>query len=75
MAKQRFAFVLRLWLETEVNHATTGRVLRGSLELVEPREVHYFNSLDQIPALLRAITGWSNQSGSSQAGEEGKMGP
>jgi hypothetical protein len=36
--------------------------------------VHYFNSLDQIPALLRAITGWSDQADSSgQAREEAEM--
>lgn len=74
MANQRFAFVLRLWLETEVSNTATGMVLRGSLELVEPKEVHYFNSLDQIPALLRAITGWSDQADSSgQAREEAEM--
>ncbi|NJN99218.1 MAG: hypothetical protein HC875_36555 [Anaerolineales bacterium] len=73
VAKQRFAFVLRLWLETEVSHATTGMVLRGSLELVEPKEVYYFSSFNQIPTLLQTITGWSNQSGPGPAGEEGKM--
>jgi hypothetical protein len=73
VAKQRFAFVLRLWLETQVSHAPIGMVLRGSLEWVEPKEVYYFSSFDQIPALLQTITGWSNQSGSGRAGEEGKM--
>jgi hypothetical protein len=33
----------------------------------------YFSSFDQIPLWLRTITGWSNQSGSGWAGEEGKM--
>lgn len=30
-----------------------GPVLRGSLELVEPSRIFYFDSLDQIPHLLR----------------------
>lgn len=74
VARRRFTFVLRLWLETEVSNATTGGILRGSLELVEPKQLYYFNSLDQIPALLRATTGWQDQSGpSGQAGEEATM--
>jgi hypothetical protein len=74
VAKQRFTFVLRLWLETEASNTTTGMILRGSLELVEPKGVYYFNSFDQIPALLRTITGWRDRSDSSgQVREEAEI--
>lgn len=73
MARQRFAFVLRLWLETEASEVKTGPMLRGSLELVEPKQLYYFNSFDQILPILRNITGWEDRSASDQVREEGGM--
>ncbi|GIK43352.1 MAG: hypothetical protein BroJett011_71850 [Chloroflexota bacterium] len=73
MARQRFAFVLRLWLETEASEVKTGPMLRGSLELVEPKQVYYFSSFEQIIPILRNITGWENRPDSDEGGEEGEM--
>jgi hypothetical protein len=73
VVKQRFAFVLRLWLETATGNSEANVNWRGSLEVVEPKQLYYFNSLDHIPRILREVTGWSNQHGSGQAGEEGEM--
>ena len=58
---RRFAFVLRLWAEED----TAGQpALRGSLQLIQAAEVHYFSHLDQIPALLREVMGgWLKRSG------------
>jgi hypothetical protein len=73
VARQRFAFVLRLWLETEASEVKTGPMLRGSLELVEPKQLYYFSSFDQILPILRTITGWEKRPDSDQVGEEGEM--
>jgi hypothetical protein len=51
-----YAFVLRLWMEAGEGQP----LLRGSLELVEPSRTFYFDSLDQIPHLLRHVLDPSN---------------
>ncbi len=52
MPGQRFAFVLRLWIEEDAG----GRLaLRGSIQQVSSAEVHYFSGLEQVPALLREV--------------------
>lgn len=73
MARQRFAFVLRLWLETEASEVKTGPMLRGSLELVEPKQLYYFSSFEQIIPILRNITGWENRPDADEGGKEGEM--
>ena len=57
MNPNRFAFVVRLWNEVD-RQAGRPSELRGSVQMINDEKVLYFHSLDQIPALLRELTGW-----------------
>ena len=69
MASRRFAFVLWLWIETDAPDTGHG-MLRGSLEVVGVKQIRYFTSLDQLPQLLREITGWPDAANSGQRENE-----
>ncbi len=73
VTKLRFAFVLRVWTET----ATTGHpnqpALRGSLESVESKQIHYFSSFNQIGEILQQVTGWQIEIDPGQPGKEPNM--
>jgi hypothetical protein len=56
MRERRFAFVLRLWIEHDDRNDAL--LLRGSLQAVESERARYFTSLDDIPNLVRELTGW-----------------
>jgi hypothetical protein len=53
MRERRFAFVLRLWLEHGDQNEPS--LLRGSLQAAESDRARYFTSVDDLPALLRAV--------------------
>ncbi len=57
MNPNRFAFVVRLWNEVDCQ-AGRPLELRGSVQMVNDERVLYFHSLDQVPELLRQLTGW-----------------
>jgi hypothetical protein len=56
--EQRFAFILRIWLEQAGSASDARPVLRGSLQRAGADEVRYFSSFDRVPELLQEITGW-----------------
>lgn len=58
MSKNRFAFVIRLWNETN-HHPGQPADMRGSLQMASSDKVVYFRSLEQIPEILRGLTGWT----------------
>jgi hypothetical protein len=68
-APKRFSFILRLWDEATPRQADGSPELRGSLRSVHTDEVFYFNSLDEIPQIVRAITGWESESEPAQLTE------
>ncbi len=67
MNPNRFAFVVRLWNEVD-RQAGRPLELRGSVQMVNDERVLYFHSLDQVPALLRQLTGWE---GDTAVGDKG----
>lgn len=73
MTRQRFAFVLRLWLETTTGNPKAKITWRGSLEVIEPKQLYYFTSFNHIPKILQEITGRATTSGSNEAEKEDKM--
>lgn len=60
MSKKRFAFVLRVWNEATPAQEDRSPEVRGSLQLANSDEIRYFHSLDEIPAILRNMTGWNH---------------
>jgi hypothetical protein len=66
MPDQRCAFVVRLWRPApRPGHPPPG--LRGSLQPAGSAEVRYFDALDDLPALLRDLTGWEAAEGGDGA--------
>ncbi len=63
MPGQRFAFVLRLWIEADTRDTGAGRALRGSLQPADSEQVRYFNSFEGILEILHEITGWRDPPG------------
>lgn len=57
MPPNRFAFVIRLWQEVD-RQSSRPSELRGSVQMVNEERTLYFNALEQIPELLRQLTGW-----------------
>ena len=68
--RQRVAFVVRIWLEPDNSGQTPRLLVRGSLQAVDSDERHYFSSFDELPRIIRALTGWSDQSGTAHSGKE-----
>jgi hypothetical protein len=68
--EKRIAFVLRLWTETADLDPHATPALRGSLQRADTGQVHYFAALDDLPAILRGLMGWSNSAQHSNAGED-----
>ncbi|VAW32278.1 hypothetical protein MNBD_CHLOROFLEXI01-3371 [hydrothermal vent metagenome] len=68
MSPNRFVFVIRLWHE-DVRNMERPLELRGSVQMVNGERVLYFNSLNQVPTLLRQLTGWDGDTAVS--GEDG----
>lgn len=60
MPVQRFAFVLRIWLEHNPHDREAPPVLRGSIQPVDAELVYYVSSLDEIPYRLRVLI-WPDQ--------------
>ena len=57
MPPNRFAFVIRLWQEVD-RQSSRPSELRGSVQMANEERTLYFNDLEQIPELLRQLTGW-----------------
>ena len=57
MPPNRFVFVIRLWQEDGRNPKRPS-TLRGSVQMAHEEKALYFHSLEQIPELLRRLTGW-----------------
>ena len=52
--EQRFAFVLRIWLNDSPSNRPAGGVLHGTLQAVDASEPLRFNSLRQLHELLES---------------------
>lgn len=69
MANKRVAFIVRVWTETERDIAADP-VWRGVVELVGSKQVRYFHSFDQIPAIIQTFMA---DPGQTTADEEKNM--
>ena len=58
MSSRRFAFILRVWNEAPAHGQEGPPEVRGSLRLANSEEVVYFRSVDELPHILRRMTGW-----------------
>jgi len=70
MARQRFAFILRLWQEAPARSADLRPQLRGSLQPIDSEDVYYFDSFSKIPEILRTVTQWQDVSGKNSNQEK-----
>jgi hypothetical protein len=55
----RYAFILRVWIETADLDPHAAPVVRGSLQRADTGQTHYFGALDDLPASLRGLLGWA----------------
>ena len=64
VAHERYAFVIRLWNESDDSSGSQQRavVIRGSIHTSQSGRIYYFDSLEKIPELLKEITGWETNS-------------
>lgn len=62
LCRQRFAFVLRIWIEQDTCDAGERPMLRGSVQQVDGDRMRYFNSFDQVVEILREAVGWMESS-------------
>jgi hypothetical protein len=60
MTHQRYAFILRIWAESDDSLDQSN--WRGSLQNASSEPPRYFNSLPKLIALLTAATGWQDAS-------------
>lgn len=58
MPKQRFTFILRVWLETDAGAKSAEPILRGSLQPINSPLISYFSSLQEISELVHKLGGW-----------------
>jgi hypothetical protein len=65
MPSERFAFIVRIWLEESSPSPDSSR-LRGSVQTAITNEAHYFTSLDDLPCLLRELASLKTASGQDQ---------
>jgi hypothetical protein len=56
MPSDRFAFIVRVWLEeNDTVPDSPSPQLRGSVQTVNADDVRYFTSFDDLPHLLREL--------------------
>jgi hypothetical protein len=72
MTPNRFAFVVRLWHEVDPQAGRPSE-LRGSVQMVNDERVLYFHSLNQVPELLRQLTGWDGDTAVTDEDDIGKQ--
>ena len=70
MSRQRWAFVLTLWVEDDPYTANKQPLLRGSLQQAGAERVHYFTSLAEVVDLLAQASGWIGPGGASYDDKE-----
>ena len=57
MSSDRFAFIVRVWLEESSSRPdATPSQLRGSVQTANADAVRYFTSFDDLPHLLRELS-------------------
>ena len=66
MTQQRFAFVLRLWREAPAIERDQKTRLRGSVRLIDSERVLYLGSFEELPEILRELTGWQDEPDTSE---------
>jgi hypothetical protein len=66
MAERRYAFILRVWLNTD---SVTPLTLRGSLQPAASDQIHYFASLEDIPRILAHLLNWPGDSPATSTSE------
>jgi hypothetical protein len=55
MPSDRFAFIVRIWLEKSSSNPDSPH-LRGSVQTANADTVRYFTSFDDLPHLLRELS-------------------
>jgi hypothetical protein len=67
MASDRFAFIVRVWLEKNSSTPDSPRPqLRGSVQTANADTVRYFTSFDDLPHLLRELSNLDAASSQNQ---------
>jgi hypothetical protein len=62
MPSDRYAFIVRLWLEDNQTSQESPR-LRGSIQPANADRIYYFTSLDDLPHLLRELSNLDGTAG------------
>jgi hypothetical protein len=62
MPSDRYAFIVRLWLEDSQTTQESPR-LRGSIQAATGDTIHYFTSFDDLPHLLRELSNLDETAG------------
>jgi hypothetical protein len=68
---QRFAFIVKLWSETEANTGKSPAGWRGSVQLVQSGSIRYFDRVEDLPRLLHEMTDADNRLSPTQSDEGG----
>jgi hypothetical protein len=66
MPSERFAFIVRVWLEKSSSPPDSPH-LRGSVQTANADKVHYFTSFDDLPHLLRELSNLDAAPGQHQS--------
>ncbi|MFO7536528.1 MAG: hypothetical protein R6X32_00535 [Chloroflexota bacterium] len=65
MPSDRFAFIVRVWLEKNSSTSDSPQ-LRGSVQTASADTVRYFTSFDDLPHLLRELSNLDAAFGQNQ---------